>query len=185
MVRSQGSLRTDIEPIPENLFRAPIDYLYAEHFRQQIVCNLLDEIALGPARREAQGQAARVLSYLEHDLPHHIADEEKDLLPFLRERCRPADRAERVLRLLSEEHSRDQDLSDDLCAGLRALAAGNAPAREDAFLRAATAFAELQRRHLAWEDELILPLARKRLTAEDLKTIGQRMAERRGVDYPD
>jgi len=185
MARSEGSTKTAIEPIPENLFRAPIDYLYAEHFRQLIVCNLLDDIAEDPARRDAPRQAARVLSYLEHDLPQHIADEEKDLLPFLRERCVPTDRAERVLHLLSEEHGRDQNLSDSLCAGLRALAAGKPPTSKETFLRAAAAFAELQRRHLAWEDELILPLARERLTAEDLKTIGLRMAARRGVDYPD
>lgn len=185
MARSPGSPKTEIEPIPENLFRAPIDYLYAEHFRQQIVCNLLDDIAENPSRREARHQAAKVLSYLEQDLPQHIADEERDLLPFLRERCTPTDRAERVLRLLCQEHGRDQDLSDSLRAGLRALAAGDPPTRQEAFLRAAATFAELQRRHLAWEDELILPLARERLTSGDLQTIGRRMAARRGVDYPD
>lgn len=185
MVRSQGSARTEIEPIPENLFRAPIDYLYAEHFRQRIVCDLLDEIAEDPARRDAPRKSATVLSYLEHDLPHHIADEEKDLLPFLRERCAPADRTERILRLLAEEHGRDQDLTESLRTGLRALAAGKALRSQEAFLKSAAAFAELQRRHLAWEDELILPLARERLTAGDLQTIGRRMAERRGVEYPE
>lgn len=185
MARSESSLKTDIEPIPENLFRAPIDYLYAEHFRQQVVCNVLDDIAEDPTRSDAAHQAARVLSYLEHELPQHIADEEKDFLPLLRERCAPADRADRVLRLLSEEHDRDQDLSAVLVSGLRSLAAGKAPPRPEAFVRSATAFAELQRRHLAWEDELILPLARERLTADDLQAIGRRMAARRGADYPE
>ena len=44
-------------------------------------------------------------------------------------------------------------------------------------------FAEAQRRHIAWENSLVLPLARKRLTAKDLETMGRNMAARRGIAY--
>ena len=48
--------------------------------------------------------------------------------------------------------------------------------------RDAMAFATLQRRHLAWENGTILPLARQRLSAEDKAELGRRMTARRGGD---
>ncbi|MDH3475024.1 MAG: hemerythrin domain-containing protein [Rhodospirillales bacterium] len=174
----------EIEPIPENLLREPIDYLYAEHFRQRLLCKLLDEISFDPEAREVMRHAAIILSYLEHDLPNHIADEEEELFPRLLARCRPEDRIERVQRLLSEEHARDDTLSSSLLKELRSLTAGSPLGRPDLFARATAAFSETQRRHLAWEDELVLPLARERLTADDLLSMGRSMAARRGVDYP-
>ncbi len=46
-------------------------------------------------------------------------------------------------------------------------------------------FAATQQRHLEWEDRVVLPLAQKRLSAEDLEQIGRNMAARRGLSYPD
>jgi len=179
------ALHSDIEAIPENLFREPIDYLYADHFRQRIVCKLLDEIAFDPVATESARMAAIALAYLERELPQHIADEEQELFPRLLGRCGPADNGERILVMLSEEHKRDSDLCEAVLEGLRAAAEGHEPSHCAAFVRAAAAFAEAQRRHLAWEDEVILPLARERLSNEDLADMGRSMAQRRGANYPD
>lgn len=176
---------SEIEAIPENLFREPIDYLYADHFRQRVVCKFLDEIAFDPAAPGAARLAVIVRAYLERELPHHIADEEQELFPRLRSRCNPADNTERILGMLSEEHRRDGDLCEAVLEGLRALAEGHETSPCAAFPRAAAAFAETQRRHLAWEDDVVLPLARERLTNEDLGEMGRNMAERRGASYPD
>jgi hemerythrin-like domain-containing protein len=174
-----------IEAIPENLFREPIDYLYADHFRQRVVCKFLDDIAQDPEAGRVPELAVIVLDYLMQDLPQHIADEEKDLFPRLRTRCKPEDQVERVLLLLSEEHARDQDVLLALPAGLRSLIAGRPLQRPELFVQAASTFAECQRRHLAWEEGVILPLARKRLGPEDLAGLGRSMAARRGVTYPE
>lgn len=174
-----------IASIPENLLRAPIDYLYADHFRQLSVCGLLEDIALDPAASSAPARAAAVLAYLERDLPRHMADEEEDLFPLLSARCEPGDRIERIRHLLSEEHRREDNLSEAVIEGLRSIAAGRPPGRSGLFQRAAAAMAEGQRRHLAWENEFVLPLARERLADDDLEAMGRRMAERRGLDYPD
>ena len=179
------SLHSEIEAIPENLFREPIDYLFADHFRQRVVCKFLDEIAFDPIAAESARLGAIVLAYLEQELPHHIADEEQDLFPRLHSRCSPADKGERILDMLSAEHRRDSDLCAVVLEGLRAVAEGHEPHNCAAFVRAAAAFAETQRRHLAWEDEVVLPLARERLTNEDLADMGRSMAERRGANYPD
>ena len=170
-----------IEAIPENLLREPIDYLSADHFRQKVVCKFLDDIAFDPAGPEAIRLATLVLAYLDEELPQHIADEEENLFPLLEQRCLAADNAGRMLSVLSEEHRQDSTLCEEVMVGLRALAEGREPSRGAAFVRAAAAFAEIQRRHLAWEDDVLLPLARARLTAADRRQMGRAMARRRGV----
>ncbi len=173
-----------IEAIPENLFREPIDYLYADHYRQRVVCGYLDEIARDHEAARVPEIAALVLDYLLRDLPQHIADEEKDLFPRLLARCRPKDDVERILMVLSEEHDRDEEVILALPAGLRNLIEGRPLPAPEIFIQAASTFAECQRRHLAWEERVILPLARKRLQPEDLAGLGESMAARRGVNYP-
>ena len=173
-----------IEAIPENLFREPVDYLYADHFRQRVVCGLLDEIADDHEAARVPEIAGLVLDYLLRDLPQHVADEEQDLFPRLRARCRPEDEVERVLMLLSEEHARDQEVVLALPAGLRSLVEGRPLRQPELFVQAASTFAECQRRHLAWEEGVIFPLARKRLQPDDLAELGRNMAARRGLSFP-
>jgi hemerythrin-like domain-containing protein len=179
------SLTEEIEAIPENLFREPIDYLFADHYRQRIICKHLDQIAFDPGTDQAARLAEVVLEYLERDLPLHIADEEQDLFPHLRARCEPKDQIEGILTQLSEEHARCQELGLHLSAGLRHLAEGHPSTNEDAFLETASTFAENQRRHFALEERVILPLARKRLLQSDLAELGRSMAARRGAAYPE
>jgi len=175
---------SDIEAIPENLLREPIDYLYADHFRQRVVCKLLDDIAYDPGAPEVARLATVVAEYMENDLPRHVADEEQDLFPLLRARCEPQDSIEGILSQLSEEHAKDEGLSSTLLAGLRRLANGQTPKDQAAFLEVVASFAESQRRHLAWEERLVLPLARKRLSDADLPKMGHNMAARRDIAFP-
>lgn len=185
MVPATRQQLDEIEPIPENLLRAPVDYLHADHFRQQVVFKLLEEISLDPQAPDTARRAAVVLAYVERDLLHHIADEEEDVFPRLLARCPPADRIEMIHRLLTEEHRQLIDLSEAVIAGLRPLAAGEPLAQPALFLRATAALAEGQRRHLAWENDFVFPLAKQRLTDSDLQEIGCSMAERRGIAYPE
>ena len=182
---AKGRTRADrIEAIPENLFREPIDYLYADHYRQRVVCEYLDEIAQDHEAARVPEMAALVLDYLLRDLPRHVADEEQDLFPRLLARCEPEDEIERILMLLSEEHDRDEEVVLALPAGLRSLIESRPLPEPEVFIQAASTFAECQRRHLAWEERVIFPLARKRLQADDLAGLGKSMAARRGVNYP-
>ncbi len=175
----------EIEAIPENLFREPIDYLFADHYRQRIVCKHLDQIALDPGTDQVARLAEAVLGFLERDLPLHIADEEQDLFPRLRTRCEPVDQIDGILTQLFEEHARGQELGLHLSTGLRRLAEGDPSAKDDAFLKAASSFAESQRRHFALEETSVLPLARKRLLPNDLAELGRSMAARRTAAYPE
>ena len=121
--------------------------------------------------------------YLGHDYPMHIADEEADLFPLLRRRCPPCDRIEEIFELLCREHLTDARLNTALTEDLEPLIAGRAfndPAR---VLMNLFAFVETQRRHLAWENAVILPRARAYLTPADCVELGRRLAARRGIDF--
>jgi hypothetical protein len=88
-----------IEPLPENLFREPVDCLYADHFRLRAICDQLERLALDEVRGSVCKVARACIDYLERDLPLHIADEE-DLLPLLRSRCGPGDDVDEAFAVL-------------------------------------------------------------------------------------
>ena len=160
-------------------FRLPIEFLFDEHDRQRVMCATLEQLAEDCRSEAAADNAQFVLSYLEHDLPLHIADEEEDLFPLLKRRCEPDDELDYVLALLNEEHEVDGDYYLRLLEPLRVIASGGEPADRGAFPHDARAFAIFQRRHLGWENGTVLPLARKRLSDADQAELGRRMAARR------
>jgi len=175
----------EIGEIPENLYREPLEVIYADHFRALVACRLLDSLIDPAGDPAAPRLAAAVRQFLEHDLPANFADEEEDLFPLLRARCTGEDKVEELLALLTGEHAQNGALATAVIEQLGRLAAGkpvrNAPrAHEQAAL-----FGELLRRHLAWENGWLLSLARQRLTPADLSRLGRSMAARHGVDYPE
>lgn len=174
-----------IQPLPENLFREPIDYLYADHFRLWSICDHLDRLASEDVADPAPQIAQAVIKYLEQDLPLHIADEEDDLFPLLRIRCDPAQDIEAVLATLHDEHQNEMQLRGALVPHLRRIAAGQPPERLAAIGRRFAIIAGNVRRHLSREESLVLPLARRQLSPADMKAIGRRMAARRGIAYPE
>lgn len=160
------------------LLKRPLEFILAEHHRQRGLCNLLDRLAEAPA--PAPAAAARAAAYIEHDMLTHVIDEEEDLFPLIRRRARPDDDVERVLGLLAREHAEDDRLADVIVAGLRraCAAGGTLPGSLRAALRT---FAQRQRRHLAVENAVVMPLAEARLTAGDRLGLARRMAARRGI----
>jgi iron-sulfur cluster repair protein YtfE (RIC family) len=174
-----------IGPLPENLFREPIDCLYADHFRLWSICDHLDRLASEDVTDPVPQIAQAVIKYLEQDLPLHIADEEDDLFPLLRIRCDPAHNIEAVVATLHDEHQNEMQLRGALVPHLRRIAAGQPPERLAAIGRRFAIIAGNIRRHLSCEESLILPLARRQLSPEDMKAIGRRMAARRGIAYPE
>ena len=47
-----------VEPIPENLFREPLAFYSADHYRQRMVCRLVDGIAADPTVEVARARAS-------------------------------------------------------------------------------------------------------------------------------
>lgn len=88
----------------------------------------------------------------------------------------PDDCVDAILGMLSEEHQADDALLQRLIGPLRAIVEGKPLADAVVFAADARAFSVLQRRHLAWENGTVLPLAHRRLSANDLAELGRRMA---------
>ena len=169
--------------MPAALLADPLDYIFADHFRQRVLCNLLEELA--DAASLDVGKAEDVLAYIRAEMPVHIRDEEDDLFPLMRRRCAPEDEIDALLAKLGAEHVADDRFARQIVEGLTILAATGAPVRSMPDLRhKMLAFARSQRRHLMVENSILLPIARARLTRRDLANLAGRMAARRGIALP-
>ncbi len=169
-----------IEPLPADLVHEPLNWLFAEHYRHRQLCRLIERV--GTATVLLDDEAREILAFLRHDMPLHIIDEEDDLFPLLRRRCQPADELDAVLGGLSAEHRDDLEHARALIVVLeQALIDGQAPGHDLETQRLFTDFALHERRHIALENAVVLPIARLRLTTHDLRSLSARLAARRGV----
>ena len=171
-------------PHAPEAFHDPIAVIEADHAQQLAVCDVLDRLVRNP-RHGAEGQEiVSVCNYLRTHLPLHIADEEEDLFPLMRRRAAADDDLEQILSQLYLEHQTDRRLNDDLCGDIECLIDGHAFADPARFLMNAFAFSETQRRHLAWENAVVVTRARKCLCNADRAELGRCMAKRRGLAMP-
>jgi hemerythrin-like domain-containing protein len=168
------------EPSPAR-FDDPVEFIHREHDRQIVVLGAIERLADEPAADDSRETAAYALGYLERELPLHVEDEERDLFPRLAQRVTADDGFDDILAALQGEHEADDAYCRALMADLHRLAEGELPADPLAFAHQARAFVGFQRRHLAWENSVLLPLARRRLEASDLAELRRAMAARRGV----
>ena len=158
-----------------------IDIIKDEHRSMgAVIKGLQQQLA---AARDAGGEpdfhlVGAMLDYIEAfpDLRHHPKEDEY-LFRYLRMRSAEA---VPVLDRLEAEHARCAELLADLRAKLEA-------AREGAglvgFSGALDAYAEFMWRHMATEEEVVLPLAEAQLTGEDWAAIDLAFAANRGSHW--
>lgn len=167
-------------PLDQAILADPIEFIRFEHYRQRALCDRLGRVADDLGRPGATGDAAWILDYLSTDLPLHIADESEDLMPLLRERGESDGEVLAICDTLDREHERDERGRDRLLDGLRRLVTRRPVADPAQFVSAARAFQDKLRRHVVWENQTLLPLARRLLWTGDLESLGLRMARRHG-----
>ena len=153
----------------------PIEFIRQEHSRQFEICDELEELPNALDSALDLDWARSIQSFLFSDLPMHVEDEELDLFPILSERCRGYEGLDLMLSQLSSEHQLDLDLVEPIKAELQAILEGGAPRNRGRFLMNLRAFAETQRRHLLWENRIVLPLAEKHLTGGDRKALSRKL----------
>lgn len=171
-----------IEPIDPALLRDPLEFILADHYRQRAVLTLLDTLSRARASSDVRRRVAReVLAFLSSDLAHHVEDEQRDLFPLLRRRLTPDSPLVGVIDQLQAEHESDAQAIGALTTMLADIAAHPAAETGLRFRIAAAAFVHAQRRHLAWENGVVMPMLRAHLTVGDLRELGRRMAARRGI----
>lgn len=185
MERSQEERRLALEalnhPPPPALFAEPLEYFFAEHFRQRTLCSLLDDLAENaPPDPET---VSAITAFLRGDFGLHVRDEEEDLFPLLRRRAKPEDRIGDVLGELSHDHALDAFDAETILEAFRGR--DPFPACDVETRNLLLRFSKNERRHLTCENAIVLPLARARLLPEDLRNLGRRMAARHGEPYPE
>lgn len=169
---------------PVSLFKEPIEYVFADHFRQRTLCKILDGIAGAETIDTEMVQAA--LAFLKTEMGPHVLDEELDLFPLLRRRVLPEDEIDMVLGQLSQEHAADETDALEIVRLLEALtSSGNSQGVDVGAANLLQRFASNERQHLILENAIVLPLARVRLTETDCHQLGRSMADRRGIMLDD
>lgn len=177
-------MSTARQALTADQFLHPLDFIESEHDSQRVLCDRLVELANDQDLMPIIGEAEAVLAFITKELPLHHKDEETDLFRMLRHRCRPEDGIDAILVHLAWEHTLDRFLTYDLRLDLKALVDGKTPDNPAGVFMDLRTFAESQRRHLDWEEKIVVPLAHKRLMPEDLSEMGRNMSARRGIAYP-
>lgn len=172
------------ERIPDNLLREPLDYIVADHYRQQRLCDALELLTTEPDSPAAPAMAAAIAGYLSDEFPLHIADEEIDLFPRLRARCLQDDDIGGLLDGLRRDHAADTSLARGIVRDIAKFSSTGSNSEMPYFERVASTFVMTERGHLAMESDVVIPLARRRLLPDDLEQIGRAMAARRRTSFP-
>lgn len=169
-------------------FDEPLELLSACHGRIEAqlatLLKLADHVPQHGADEQARQAAANIMRYFDTAGVNHHADEEVDLFPL-------------IARIASEEREIEiMLLVDELAAEHRVMEQGWRALREALqTIEGGTPaplpgpqveeFAALYRRHIAREEELLLPYAALVLLREQCEQLGRSMAARRGAAAPD
>lgn len=166
---------TGNEPEQRPFSRSPLDIIVHDHAMQMELCDALERIADGLPDDVDRRLCAKVATCLQYDLPLHHQDEEAGLFPLLRARALDGDGLGDILDRLTAEHSTDTDFAAEIVESLDLLSQGGQVSNADMVGYMLRGFFERYRRHVHWENALVIPLARLRLTPEDLRALSARM----------
>ncbi len=177
-----SGLRATAPPLQPNAFFRPLDVLRWEHDRQLQTSEWLLQQTRYERLEPFIEAVEDLMGFLTQDLVFHHQDEEEDLFPTLQKRCRPRDSFESILAELVRDHATEGFLMRDIVTDLRRVAKSEDVEDPGRFFASLKIFAEGQKRHLIWENEVLLPLAKLRLTEIDLEALARSMTARRGMD---
>ncbi len=157
----------------------PFAFILDEHDRQFEICARLENFVGTLGSEPCAREAAALLTFLVQDLPVHIEDEERDLFPLLASRRGDDENLTIILDQLVSEHELDRGLVEPIVQDLRHIADGRTPSDIKRFCMDVRAFSEAMRRHINWENRVVIPLAEGILRAQDREHLATRIAERR------
>jgi len=157
----------------------PLEFLRANTYQLRQVCLTIEGFVAGEAPAD---KVIAACQYLSVEYPLHLFDVTDDLAPLLQDRCKPSDNIGPVLDELGEVQKVVRPLA---AKTVKALLGYLEHMSEDeptkVLQRQARELLTVLRRLSAIESGIILPLARVRLTDEDLGELARRMRMRRGL----
>ena len=167
-----------LKPTSVRLMADPLTFLAEDHLRHRQICAFLSAIAIDPEpefRAMALSQA-----FLRHEFLLHDADERSSLYPLMQERCEPEDEIELLIHRLLADHDYARESAKAICDILERELEGQ-KTLDEVGRGQLLAFADKVSRYITLENAIILPLARARLTEDDLASISKAMLLRRGI----
>ncbi|MBT8472617.1 MAG: hemerythrin domain-containing protein [Marinicaulis sp.] len=163
-----------IESTPKGLIDEPLDFLFAEHHRQRQAALILTFVADG---QFDEAGVQELIEFLQNDFALHVQDEELGFFPILKSCCPPEDNIDSIVARLVEEHKKDELIGEDILKILKTSVLTRAITQEES--RELRAFAEHIRQHLAFENAVLLPIARARMDEAALAHLSADMKGRR------
>jgi hypothetical protein len=143
------------------------------------ICDLVETIA-DSLPEPSSLICLRAACVLRNDLPLYFADAGRYLLPQLRARHSGSNWIERMLDQVEADHVQLEGSIDEVADLLERIGAGKARHHERIVAGyALRCFFEGLRRHINWEQNLILPLANESLTADDMLVIAEGIRQNR------
>lgn len=171
-------------PTPVPGFDAPLAVLADCHVRMLAQCSTLQRLAADGAMpwadEAARTAAHNIIRYFDGSGRYHHQDEEQDLFPALIESMAGSDPVciRQLVESLTHEHQQLDLRWQTLRSWLSSVEAGDAiaPPQDEIDL-----FVDQYERHIAREEQELLPMAARLLEPGALDRIGASMRRRRGV----
>jgi len=161
------------------LLEDPLEYLSEDHFRAKTVCETIRRVV----KSDAPGKTdlVEILSFLRSELPLLLHDEDDDLCELLRTRVLPEDGFEHLSQKVVELHKSIDLKRLQLIEAVENLVAG----KEDMAPQFLIMLSELEREvreDMIMENAKLMPLARARLTPDDIAKLRSLMLRRHIAD---
>ncbi|MEZ5923676.1 MAG: hemerythrin domain-containing protein [Hyphomicrobiaceae bacterium] len=154
----------------------PLDALEHDHAFQLELCDLMEELADSLPVGDAI-IAAAVVPVLRQGVVGHMRLEEETLFPLLKVHTRNRPQVEAVTSLLTREHEADVGFLEEVADALDAFVGEGGVENPEMLGYMLRFFFESQRRHIDWENSVLIPLARDVLTAEQLQVLRNEFAK--------
>ena len=157
----------------------PLDFILEDHSQQNDWCDSLETIADSLPVNIDYDLVEGCLAFLEGPLEAHLKDEDYGLLPLLKKRVLPEDNLDLLFKEIEQEHQMIEGATIEVKEHLEALLRNVKDVDSNAFGYLLRSFFEAHRRHIAWENLVMIPLARRRLTQGDLDELKRIMLKHR------
>lgn len=148
---------------------SPLALLRREHGFQLELCQALEQIADCLPDSFDRRLARCAATVLECGLVHYVRFEDEKLFPIVR--ARGGEDVQDALRQLESEHVRDQAFALEIAEELDELCRPVPCRNPDMLGYMLRGFFEGRRRHIAWENAVIIPVARRVLRPDDVEDL--------------
>lgn len=176
-IAGDSALGEALRPPADALLDRPLDHFQADNMRQRAACGMLLRFAEEACGRRADTVELR--DYLERDLPLHEADRAEDFYPLLARRARPEDQVVSMLASLGPSGEGAGRVGEGLTRALSKNARSDTVSYDRECRDAMLLYAASARQRIAVENNILMVLARARLSKRDVAGLSRSMRKRR------